>query len=61
MKVFIPYEIFLIMLRFCFEEITFLGEGSFVPHDDTFSIKSFSSLVHFSALLGVAKMFVYSL
>ena len=36
-------------------------DGSFVPHDDTFSIKSFSSLVHFSALLGVAKMFVCSL
>ena len=29
------------------EEIIFLGEGSFVAHDDTFSIKSFSSLFTF--------------
>ena len=40
-----------------FEEIIFLGEGSFVPHDDTFSIKSFSSLLHFSALGALLKCF----
>ena len=31
--------------------------GSFVPHDDTFSIKSFSSLLHFSALGALLKCF----
>ena len=31
--------------------------GSFVPHDDTFSIKRFSSLLHFSALGALLKCF----
>ena len=32
-------------------------KGSFGPHDDTFSIKSFSSLLHFSALGALLKCF----
>ena len=35
----------------------YVDDGSFVPHDDTFSIKSFSSPLHSSALVALLKCF----